>query len=93
MSPPAPTGGATADEHLQRMQAGAQRKRDAVTRARSKLAEARRPYDEAAQELLDLMAAGAPKEQEHAARLRMWRAHPPVAAAQSALREAEAKRR
>jgi len=75
------------------MQAGAQRKRDAVAQARAELAIARAPYDEAASELLDLMASGAPKEQEHAARLRMWHAHPPVAAAQRAMREAEGPRR
>lgn len=75
------------------MQEGAQRKRNAVALAREQLAKARAPYDTAAAELLDLMAKGAPKDQEHAARLRMWRSHPPVVAAQRALREAEEKRR
>lgn len=80
------------DERLQRMQEGARRKRDAVAQARAAVAEAREPYEAAAHELLDLMAAGAPKDQEYAARLRMWKAYPPVMAAERALRDAEAKR-
>jgi len=81
------------DERERRMQEGAQRKRDAVAFAREQLAIARVPYDAAAHELLDLMASGAPKDQEHAARRRMWNAHPAVADAQRALRDAEASRR
>jgi hypothetical protein len=80
-------------DRVRRMQERAQRKGDAVALAREQLAQARVPYDTAAGELLDLMASGAPKDQEHAARLLMWHAHPPVAAAQRALREAEGKRR
>jgi hypothetical protein len=79
-------------DRVRRMQERAQRKGDAVALAREQLAQARVPYDTAAGELLDLMASGAPKDQEHAARLRMWHAHPPVAAAQRALRKAEGKR-
>jgi len=81
------------DDRVRRMQEGAQRKRDAVSRAREQLAQARVPYDMAARELLDLIARGAPKDQQHAAHRRMWDAHPPIAAAQRALREAEEKRR
>ena len=82
-----------ADERVRRMQAGAQRRRVAVAAARGAYERARVPYDEAASELLALMEAGAPKEQEHAARRRMWAAHPAVAAARRALSDAEAKRR
>lgn len=84
---------ASARQHsVERMQAGAQRRRDAIARATADLERALGPYRAAADEVLSLMVTG-PKDAEHAARRRMWAAHPPVAAARRALSEAEAKRR
>lgn len=80
-------------ERVRRVQAGAKKKREAVRDAKAALERARAPYLAAADELLSLMAIDAPKDLEHAARKRMWAAHPPVAEARRALADAEAKKR
>ena len=74
---------------VERMHAGAQRRRDRIAHAAAALERALEPYRDAAAELLALMESG-PKDAEYAARRRMWNAYPPVAAARRELSAAEA---
>lgn len=95
MSAPASTSGRSGvsrRESVQRMQAGAARRREAIARATDELERALGPYRAAAGEVLALAVSG-PKDAELAAVRRMWAAYPPVAAARRALSDAEAKRR